>query len=215
MRAATRRLMMRRMKMMALMLSAVCMLTVPAMAGETCGCKKIHKTGNGWCAPCGGGEAFGVAIKSEKLHKALQGQKIKDKSKIKCDGCKKAAAGGSDCGHCRVAFNDGKVYHSPVAHILSKGAKVDVKAVKCGGCKESLKSGKPKFCSACDGGIVGGLVYKTEALYKQAKKAMKILTRAAKVSAKCEGCAVAMISDGKCEHCNAKFAGGKPEKKGA
>ncbi len=214
-RAATRRLMMRAMKMMALMLSVVCIMAVPVLAGGKCGCKKIHKTGNGWCEPCGGGEAFGVAIKSEKLHKALQGKKIKDKSKIKCGGCKKAEAAAGDCGGCHVAFNDGKVYHSPVAHVLSKGMKVSPKAVKCGGCKESLESGKPKFCSACDGGFVGGLAYKTKALYMQAKQAMKTLKRAAKVSKKCEGCAVALVSDGKCEHCSAKGSGGKPEKKGA
>jgi len=205
---------MSRMKTAALVLACVCILAMPAMAGEKCGCKKIHKAGSGWCEPCGGGEAFGVAIKSKKLYKALQGKKIKEKSKIKCGGCKKAEAKGGKCDGCHVAFNEGKVYHSPVAHILSKGVKVDAKAVKCRDCKESLESGKPKFCSACDGGFVGGLAYKTRVLYKQAKKAMKTLKRATKVSAKCEGCAVAMVSDGKCEHCNAKFTGGKPEKKG-
>lgn len=186
------------------------MLAVPVSAGgDDCQCKAIKASGQGWCDACGGGVMFGVPIKSAKLYKSLEGAKVKDQSKVTCSGCKTALKDNGSCSHCRVAFNDGKVYHAVVSHTLSKGAKADAKGIKCPACVKTLKEGKDNFCAACDGGFVGGLAFHGKKLFDQAKEAMGVLKVAAKSASGCEACAVAMVTDGKCDKCKVQFKAGK------
>lgn len=192
---------------------AVCGLAAPATAGgEACYCKTIKASGNGWCDGCNGGAVYGIAIKSAKLFKALQGKEIKDPGKISCAGCKAAVGKNGSCDHCSVAFNDGKAYHASLAQILSRGNKVDAGDVKCSGCAKTLKSGKDGFCKSCDGGFVGGLAFHGKKLFGQAKDAMQTLRAAARTAKHCEQCAVAMVSDGQCNKCKVDFKDGKKVK---
>lgn len=180
----------------------------PALAAEDCSCKEIKTNGSGWCKECKSGAMYGVKLKSEKLYSALQGNTVKDASKIKCAGCKAAAKDGGTCEGCHVAFHDGKAYHSPVSQILAQGHLVKIDDMKCAGCKSAAKAGGG-YCKECKAGIVGKLAFHGEKLFKQAKKSLKTLKTAAKASEKCETCAVAMVSDGKCEACKAQFKNGE------
>ncbi len=196
-----------------LVVIALGVLVVPVSAGgDDCLCKTIKASGHGWCDACSGGAMFGVPIKSAKLYKSLEGAEVKDQSKVTCPGCKTALTKNGSCSHCRVAFNDGKVYHAVVSYTLSKGAKVDAQGLKCGGCAKALK--KDNFCSACDGGFVGGLAFHGKKLFDQAKEAMGVLKVAAKSASKCEVCAVAMVTDGQCDKCKVQFKGGKKVESG-
>ncbi|MCZ6684130.1 MAG: hypothetical protein O7B26_13200 [Planctomycetota bacterium] len=180
----------------------------PAIGGEECTCKDIKKTGAGWCSECKGGAMYGVKLTSAKLYEALQGKKVKDVEKMKCAGCKTAATKGGTCKHCKVAFHDGKSFHSPVSATLAKGKKVEPDKIKCKGCKSASTKGGG-FCTGCDAGIVKGLSFKGKDDFKAAKNAMTTLTKAAKTVSDCEACAVAMVTDGKCAACKVQFKDGK------
>lgn len=186
----------------------------PTIAGEKCICKAIYKDGSGWCSPCKEGAVHGVAIKSGKLYQALCGVEVKDKSKMKCGGCKIAHEKNGKCDYCNVTFHDGKYYRSPIAVVLASGKAVDAKAVKCGGCKKAAHSKKGGFCSPCGAGHVGGMVFMGAKLFEKAVLAMNTLMDSAGVAGKCESCAVAMVTNGKCDQCKVEFKDGKKAKKG-
>lgn len=177
----------------------------PAMAGDCKGCDKVARDGEGFC--CGKGIAYGVKLTSKKLHTALVGSKY-DGNEIKCPGCKHAIETNGKCEHCKLAVANGRFFHSPVAHTLAKGKLVSAKeASSCKGSKEG--HAENGFCEGCGVGFVAGRMFKGEEDYKAALAAHKILAKAALASAKCEDCAVAMVTDGTCESCKVKFKHGK------
>jgi len=182
---------------------------VPALAAGCPGCDKVVKTGEGFC--CGKGETLGVKLTSQKLFDSLEGKKV-DKTEIKCDGCKKAAAKGGSCDSCKKYFHDGKAYTSKIAVALAKGKPVSAeKAAQCAGCKTAHKQSTE--CTGCGVGFVASRKYKGED-YKVALAAHKVLAKAVTTSKKCEACAVAMVTDGKCTQCNVSFKNGETVKKG-
>lgn len=188
---------------------AIAGFAAPSLAAGCPGCDKVEKTGHGFC--CGSGKSFGVALASEKLFKSLEGEKV-DISKMKCDGCKKAAENGGSCDHCNAYFHDGKVYHSKIAVALAKGEAIPAeKAAHCAGCKTAYDQNTQ--CTGCGVGFVAGRMYKT-ADYKAALAAHKLLAKAVETAKKCEACAVAMVTDGECAHCNVQFKDGQNTKKG-
>lgn len=174
------------------------------------GCDKIAKGKDGFC--CGKGKAFGVEIKSKKLHAALAGHKItkEDAAKSTCKGCKKAIAEHGRCEHCNVIA--GQWYRSPVSYALAKGTPVTKELIaacpdRCEHCKSAF-NGNTK-CDKCNVGFVAGRMFSDDKEYKAALAAFEILTKAAKAATKCVECAVALVTDGKCDGCNVSFKDGK------
>ena len=111
-----------------------------------------------------------------------------------------------------MAAADGKLFRSPVAHALDKGMLVSSDssakcASGCAGCKEAFKSNG--WCDKCGVGLVAGRMFKEQSDHKAALVAYKTLTKAASAASNCEACAVAMVTDGSCEHCKVKFKDGK------
>lgn len=178
---------------------------VPVMAGGCSGCAKIAKGSDGFC--CGKGKAFGVRMNSKKLYAALAGHKI-EKDAIKCAGCKKAAKTDGRCEHCGVGAADGKFFHSKVSYALAKGKPISTEQAKqCSSCATAHKSNG--FCTGCNAGFVAGRMFKGKDNYDAALAAHGTLVKATEASKKCEACAVAMVTDGKCAHCNVTFQDGK------
>ncbi len=176
----------------------------PAMAGCK-GCDKVAKAGDGFC--CGKGKIYGVELTSKKLFKALEGHKV-NKSEMKCAGCKKAAETNGTCSHCNVSIANGKSFHSNVSYVLAKGIPVSAeKAAGCSSCKTAHKDNG--YCTGCSAGFVAGRIFSSENSYKTAKAALATLVKAASAATKCAACAVAMVTDGTCEHCKISFKDGK------
>jgi hypothetical protein len=194
------------MKIVTSVLSALFVLGLAgsALAGGDC-CKEA-KMANGWCGECDYGFAFGTKITSAKLHKALAGEKV-NADAIECPGCKKAAHDNGTCDHCHVYFNNGVVYHSQVSQILAKGVATDMAKTTCEGCTMAAKTNG--WCDDCNVGIVSGYAYKDKKDFKAAGHAHKVLMAATEASAKCEACAVAMVTDGTCESCKVSFKHGQ------
>lgn len=176
-------------------------------ANHKCSCSSNTARTVAWCTPCGGGVAFGHHTKSEKLVAALAGHKANDGG-MNCTGCKTALENSTECAHCKVGFRHGLAYRSPVSMKLAKGEIVDMNTIQCPRCKTMAEQGKGE-CTACKVGMVVGLLFKAKEDFKSAKKANTILAKAVKTASKCEGCAVAMVSDGSCEGCKISFNEGK------
>lgn len=174
-----------------------------ALAGGEC-CDKA-KAENAWCGHCKTGFFAGQVIKSEGLHKALAGTPAP--ADAKCDGCKKAMAANGTCDHCHVAFANKMMYHSMVAHDLAIGTCTAEKDMKCEACKKNAAGNG--WCDACKKGMVGCFAFSDKAAYDKAVTALNTLKEAMKAADKCEGCAVAMVTDGKCAKCNVSYKGGK------
>ncbi len=187
--------------------AGVLTLVISAAAYADCTCKAATNE-DGWCKDCKVGFFSGVKVKSEQLHKALQGEAVKA-DKMSCGGCKEALAKSTQC--CGTNFAGEKAYGSPVAAKIARGKVVNAKEVKCGGCKEALKSNG--WCKECKGGAVAGRFFAAKALYTAAKEAYGVLVTANKASAKCGDCAVAMVTDGDCSGCKVSFKDGKLVKK--
>lgn len=176
----------------------------PAMAGCK-GCDKVAKSGEGFC--CGKGKIYGVELTSEKLFKAMEGSKV-DKAEMKCPGCKKAAETNGKCEHCNVSIANGQAFHSNVSFALAKGTPVSAeKAAACEGCKAAHEENG--FCTGCNVGFVASRIFASEDSYKAAKAAFATLVKAVSAATKCDECAVAMVTDGECEHCKVSFKDGK------
>lgn len=200
-----------------LVASSICMLlavSVPVVAGDydkdkggegecVCGTAELVF----WCPHCQMGKAFGTKLKSEKLEAALAGHTV-ESDKVKCEGCLAALKSDGYCDHCHVGFRHGVAYSSPVSLTLAKGQVVAIEEVQCPTCKTNVEKGKG-FCSHCDAGVVAGMVFVTKADYEAAKDADRILAKAANTAKKCEGCAVAMVTDGTCPSHKVSYKDGK------
>ena len=183
---------------------AVLAIAAPAQAGCP-GCDKVAKQGEGFC--CGKGEIYGVQLTSEKLYKAVAGKEV-DASSFKCAGCKTAHKESGTCSHCKVAMANGKMYRSPVSHILAKGT--PTAAEKVGACSSCTTAHKDDgFCTACGVGFVSGRAFEGKESYDAALAAHTTLAKSAKIAKKCTECAVAMVTDGTCDSCKVSFKGGK------
>jgi hypothetical protein len=91
--------------------------------------------------------------------------------------------------------------------VLAKGKVIDLdQEMKCDGCAKAAEAGQG-FCEHCSGGIVAGRYFQGRDSYDQAVTALVVIEKASK--AHCEECAVALLTDGKCEHCNVQYKHGE------
>jgi len=187
--------------------------TAPATAGGCGGCKgcsKAAQSGHGPC--CGKGKAFGVALASQKLYDALAGQDVSasDVENCSCPNCKTAASCQGCCDQCM--FAGGKKYASQVAYRLAKGKPMPAELVaacpkRCDECKTAhAKNGK---CKKCGVGFVADRMFENDSDYQAALAALQLIEKAAKTAKHCEQCAVAMVTDGRCDKCNVSYKNGR------
>jgi len=190
-------------------------LSPSAMAGGAC-CKEMAEKG-GWCDHCKVGFVSTVQTQSKKLYDALQGVAVSsDKAGgCGCAGCKAGMEKNGSCEKCNTHFANHAMYHSAVAARLAVGKPVSESDPTCAKCKEYVaKNGVAAtnemigWCDECKAGIVKGRRFETKESFEAAKAAYELVARAAKAAEKCEDCAVAMVTDSKCEHCNVTFKDG-------
>lgn len=191
---------------------ALVVLVMPGFAGDEkgkgeaakCICPDMKATSVAWCAHCKDGKAFGQDVKSEKLVTALSGKEVKE-ADLKCADCKAVLKAGGTCTKCKITYLNGKQYQSPVAASLAKGTLLDKAKVTCAGCKALPEKGG--ICPQCGAAVFSGMVFKGKEDYDKAVRANSILATA--VTTKCEDCAVAIVTDGKCEKDKATYKDGR------
>jgi hypothetical protein len=152
----------------------LCIFAGPAFAGpKDCTCPAMAKTGTGWCSHCKEGMVEHIAVKLERVYKAMKG--------------------------------------SSFANLIAKGEMVKKDAdIKCSHCRKLVTGHKDGYCTGCKGGLVAGRFFKGREVFDKAEHAINVMREAAKV--KCDGCAVAMLTNAKCDHCKVAFKDGKKSK---
>lgn len=185
---------------------ALAIWVAPAVAAE-CTCDKCKLEGC-WCDKCKVGHLAGVRIESELLFEVLDahGHTI-DPAAIQCDVCKEAIKSDEFCDKCRIGWLDKKAYMSRLTFHLAKGAAKERTAITCDNCKRV--SAKGGWCDTCGHGMVGNVAIKDKADFAHALKAYRRLLKAVELSARCETCAVALMSDGECTKCGKRYRDGK------
>lgn len=178
----------------------------PAYADCTCDAAKVK---NGWCADCKVGYFDSVKIKAKKLFGALEGKEV-DVAALKCESCKNAVKKDGFCKQCKQGFVSKKQYTSKLAYTLAKGEAQDASKIKCESCKKNAE--KYGWCEACKVGMVGNVAFKDKDDFKKASESHDVLLAAVKAADKCETCAIAMVTDGKCDACKISYKGGKKVK---
>lgn len=176
---------------------------------KDCTCAEARKAGMGWCKACRQGLALGIRFKSQPVYRLLAGEPAMKERIKKCAGCIKAARQQGTCEECRLTFAGKRVYRSVYAATLARGKVIGAKNAKCKTCAGSIREGRGGYCKDCDGGIVAGVFFKGEETFAKAVRAFKLAQIANDMAATCEGCAVAMLTDGECATCHAKYSDGK------
>lgn len=205
--------------MKTLILALAGLVLVPAALAQQCICKP-NAIDQAWCSSCKDAVLCGVKITNEKLFNALQGKEVKAEEIAKtCKSCATALKDNGFCSACKVWFQGDKMYTSPVAARLAAGETLTEEKIAkcpCAECKKAIEgadkskwSAFAHYCEPCKGGVVAGHCFKGKDIYDNAAKAIAILVKANDACAKCEGCALAMVSDGTCDHCKVSFKDGK------
>ena len=184
-------------------LTSLFALAVTASVHGDCTCA-VAKVKNGWCRDCKVGYFDGVKLKHEKLLSALKGRAV-DIRALKCESCRKALASDGFCKECNAGFVNKARYTSWVAYRLARGETRDTSKITCSSCQSNAKDSG--WCDSCKLGMVGPRAFEDKVGFKWAERARAVLVSAA--SADCEQCAVAMVSNGRCDACNTQFKGGK------
>jgi len=168
-------------------------------------CKAIMEKGEGWCTTCNKGMMYGCELASKKLYDTLAGESA-DAAKITCPTCKTAMGSNGVCETCKVGFTSGKMYKAMCSYKLAMGKPSTAEqAAHCPGCKAGYE--KNGYCSGCDMGYVAHRGFQGKDSYDGAVKAHSVIAKACKT--KCEGCAVAMVTDGTCEQCKMTYKNGE------
>jgi len=183
--------------------AAVALVWLAAQASADCTCNTAKVKG-GWCGDCKVGYVDGVKLKSRTLFEATEGKAV-DPTALKCGECKEAVKTDGHCKECHVGYAGKRAFKSWVAHFLARGEPVDPEKVTCAACKKNTAGAG--WCETCKAGAVGPAVFKDKKVYEEAAKAREVLLAAAE--AKCEQCAVAMVTDGTCEACKIEYEHGK------
>ena len=176
-------------------------------ADAECKCD-VYKLKGGWCSTCETGYLAGVRINSEFLFEVLDahGHNI-DPSAIRCAICKEARKSNSFCDACRRGWIDNKVYMSRLTYHLTKGEARALSDIKCAICKEGAARGG--WCEKCRVGMVGNVAIKDKTDFDHAVEAYRRLLVAVRLSSRCEMCAVALMSDGRCTKCKKTYKNGE------
>ena len=149
----------------------------------------------------------GVRIDSRALAAALdvQGHDV-DLRTFPCPACRTAMETEGFCEEHRVGFAGGHAYFTRVTYALARGVTRDPSTVSCTTCRHN--AGAQGWCSRCRMGMVGATAFSDRARYEQALDAVRVLRVASEASARCESCALAILTDTECAACRVRYREG-------
>lgn len=171
-----------------------------------CTCSQASVT-NGWCSACRVGYVAGLKIPSLLMYDALDahGHNI-DPQKMTCNSCKKALQTDGYCPACRIGFIRNQAYLSRLTYHAAKGRVVKAEHIECARCVSHV--GTAGWCDECGLGIVGNVAHSDRTLYEALAEEFRKLKNAIKRLEKCESCAVASLTNGRCMTCRKVFTDG-------
>lgn len=172
---------------------------------DVCVCETVIAT-DGFCEKCHAAYYATLRITSKPLYETLDmhGHDV-FADRTRCPACRSLIATGGFCDACHMGFLDGKGYFSRLCYQMAKGRLLDAASDRRPCCEAA-----GGWCDACHRGIVGNRVFDNRADYDAVRACFIVFQSAVAKSKECEWCAVAMIADGRCQHCKIEYAQGKP-----
>jgi hypothetical protein len=163
---------------------------------------------NKWCDACKIGYVAGVPIKSKLLFEGLDahGHTVV-LSTFTCSSCKSAIAEQGFCEKCRTGFLGNQAYFSRLTYELAHGRSVTAESLSCPVCRKN--HGNHNWCDKCRLGIVGNTVLNDRRNFDAAVRPYEIMLVANDAAARCEMCALAIITDTRCFVCKLDYKDGK------
>lgn len=173
-------------------------------SSEPCHCESF-KINNGWCGHCKIGFVASIPVPSYLLFETLDahGHQVDPKS-IKCSSCVTAMATGGFCDRCQMGFVKGLAYVSRLTYHLAKGQARDVAKLECATCR--THSDRHGWCAECKTGMVGNVAFESKADFQSAAEELDFLQTVIEMLDKCEICAVAKFTGGRCPKCKVLYS---------
>jgi len=192
---------------LAVLLAAMASFVPPASRGNPppeakapCKCA-INKVHNGWCEACKKGYVAGILVPSAALFEALDAHGHDfDPASIKCKTCQNAIKTHGFCDRDNMGFIHNLAYVSRLTYHLAKGTPLDASKLKCNACRQYAR--KHGWCEACKRGMAGNVAFTNRDDFEQAARQIDFLLSCIQMIDRCEICAVARFTGGKCPKCN-------------
>jgi len=182
---------------------------MPTAPESSCKCE-FNKLHNGWCEACKKGYVAGILVPSAMLLEALDAHGHDfDPASIKCKTCQEAIKTQGFCDRDNMGFIHNLAYVSRLTYHLAKGTPMDVSKLTCKKCRQFAR--KHGWCEACHRGMAGNVVFTNRNDFEQAARQIDFLMSVIKMIDRCEMCAVARFTGGKCPKCNILYERDQPE----
>lgn len=180
----------------------------PAAPTTACTCAAA-RLADGWCDVHQVGYVAMVRIPSRLVHDALDAHgHLLDLGTFTCPACRKAIDLDGFCDEHRTGFVRGEAYFSRLTYEMARGERVDPKRIECPVCRRNVD--QPGWCPKDGRGMIGNVAIGDRAAYNRAAASVAVVRAAAAMAARCEGCAVAMVTDTECWRCRITYRNGVP-----
>ena len=173
---------------------------------DRCVCASAVET-NGWCAVHGVGYVGGVRVASPWLYEAVDahGHQV-DPASFVCPSCRSAVAADGFCEAHRIGFVGGDAYFSKLTYLLARAVPRSPDDTRCPDCRAHATT--QGWCTRCNVGMVGPFAFTDRREFDSAVEALRILKIANEAAARCDRCAVAILTDSPCPRCKITYRGG-------
>lgn len=177
-------------------------------AAPACTCATARLT-DGWCDLHRVGYVAMVRIPSRLVYDALDAHgHLLDLNTFTCPTCREAIDLDGFCEEHRTGFVDGQVYFSRLTYEMARGLRVDPARIECPVCRRNADS--LGWCAKDGRGMIGNVAIRDRAAYDRAAAAVAVVRAAVDTLARCEGCALAMVTDTECWRCRITYRNGVP-----
>lgn len=197
----------RRLFLVVLLVSLFAAACRPAPSNSCDSCAQARLR-NQWCGKCDIGYVAGAPMKSKLLFECMDahGHELQNDA-IQCSECQAAMKVDGFCNHCKTGWVDGMAYFSRLTYTLGRGQPRPASTINCQVCKENSK--RYGWCDACNVGMLGNTAVTDRALFDEGARRYDILLIAIDASARCDGCAMAIVTDTPCHLCQLTYRDGK------
>ncbi|MCA9256510.1 MAG: hypothetical protein KDA33_12770 [Phycisphaerales bacterium] len=172
--------------------------------------RKVH----GWCDACAVGYVAGLPIKSRLLYDTMDahGHQLQV-DRMPCEGCRRLAKTGGFCDANHIGWRNGEAYFSRLTYELSGAYYMAPSQIACRTCRDNADGAG--WCDACGYGMIGRFAIASRADFDAGRRGFERLQKAIELSARCDYCAMAMVTDTDCFRCKTVFKDGELVASGA
>jgi len=173
---------------------------------QPCTCAEA-RLADGWCGTHRVGYVAMVRIPSRLVYDALDAHgHVLDLDTFTCPACRKAIDAGGFCDEHHTGFVRKEAYFSRLTYEMARGERLDPAGIACPACRRN--SASLGWCARDGRGMVGVVAIRDRSAYDRAAAAVTVVRAAAETVTRCEGCAVAMVTDTECWRCRITYRNG-------